>query len=403
MIDVVKMLPIHLYYLLKYLLSSVFLTHPDMAGYIREKCRNNIIFWLEFYVSFPETPSKTPFIFKNYQYKKDYIKKLADNIKQGKGLVVSKSEDMGATELTALVLLWYWMFHPDCNFAVFARNTRKLCTVSNPETIFGLYRYVLERTPERLLFPKIKEGQKAYRLLPYRDNKLCAMLVNTFTGNVIYGFSGGKISYFPRSRAFKAVWFDDMAFHRYETEHYHKVKKWPVIATSCPNGTASTFYDLTQDPELEQYRLHWSDNPDCDESWHQHILETLDPVYIEQFLNINFDYKYKRQVTKLTRVVPEGEEPPVKKRRPRRRQQSTFLKTFAGAQQQPVKRIHRNNPEQPRVVSFEEYKARRQQELRKEAELDTLMLAMSVINVIYGEMYFYNKPKLADKRFIIRG
>jgi hypothetical protein len=398
MIYVMKMLPLHLYYLLKYLLFRVFFDHPDMAYYVREKCHANILFWLDYYVSFPDAPSKIPFIFRNYTYKKEYIRKLADNLKQGKGLIVSKSEDMDTTRLTAMVLLWYWMFFPGGSFAIFARTTRQLCKADDPEAIFNLYRYVLERTPPMLLDSRFEQGKKTYKIIINRRKQFCAMLINYRTGNIIYGYSGARVNYLPTGRKLRAAWFDDMAFHKFQEANLKKLNGVPILATSCPNGTDNCFYDLTQNPALDQYQLHWSMNPEYYESWHKHIIETFDPVYIEQYFNINFEYKYKRPAPVQVAAVTGEEKKPKKPRKPRRKQQSTFAKTFAQSEAWPVRQTHKNRPERPAVISFEEFKKRRQKPLETRAELDTLYYGVTVINVAYGEAYFYNKQAMLSRR-----
>jgi hypothetical protein len=393
MFDVLKLAPLHLYYLLKYLLFRIFFLHPESASYIREKCKNNILFWFEFYVSFPEAPSKTPFIFKNYRYKKEYIKKLAENLKQGRGLIVSKSENMGATELTALVLLWYWLFYENSNFVIFGRTSREVFRGTDPNTIFCLYRYVLDRLPPMLIHPRLKEDQQPYKLIINRRRQFCAMLINPLNGNRLYGYSGARINYLPANRQFKAAWFDDMAFQKHQETHLAKLKSIPVIATSCPNGTASVFYDLTQEAAFDQYTLHWADNPDCDEAWHKHILETADPIYIEQFLNINFDYKYKKPPVARLVAADVGEKKKRKPRKPRRKQQSSFVKTFAGAQQSPVKRVHFNKKEKPAVISFDAYRERRAKQPTA-IKIDSIAQAISIINYVSRDMVVYNHTVL---------
>lgn len=393
MFDALKFEPLHLYYLLKYLLFSVLMQHPEGAAYIHDKCSENILFWLEFFVSVPGAANKMPYAFKNYRYKKDYIKKLADNLKNGRGLVVSKSENMPATELTALVLLWYWMFRRDSSFFIFSRTTRKLFKTSDAESIFGLYAFILEKTPTRLLIPYARQHElatnKGYRLTIRRQKQFRAVLVNVRNKNVIYGFSGGRQNFWPAGKRLRAVWFDDMAFQRYERHTFDKVQKLlpgvPVVATSCAGGKTGAFFELTQSNSLDQYTLHWADNPECDENWFNELTISLDPVYMEQYYNINFDYQYKKPVVRAQKTS-ENEKPARKKRR----QRSSYLKVFGTTSVKVERKSYSRAIEAPQVRSFAEFVSSDRAEQINNAGVSSFTIALACINWANIDIKFYN-------------
>lgn len=54
---------------------------------------------------------------------------------------------------------------------------------------------------------------------------------------------------------------------------------------------------MVNDPEYDKYTLHWIYNPLCNTIWYNEYCNTKPPEWVEQYLNINYAYKYTEPQT----------------------------------------------------------------------------------------------------------
>jgi len=267
-----------------------------------------------------------------YPFQKHYARKLISCIEQGIPLIVEKSEKMGATMVTSLLLLWYWLFKPDSNSVIICKSFRDLYIKSSHRSIFRMFELILKALPECIM------PRGSYEFRYNRKRRYYCVLINKLNGNRLYGFSSNRKAFLPKRHQIKAVFFDDFAFHKHADFHWHYFRHADSrIAVSCPRGKANLFYELTrkknttsskdkkappeacdslagdrhevskgEDPlYVVRWRsLHWFVHPEYDQSWYENARETLEPKYISQFINIHYDYIWKKPPQEISKEKP---------------------------------------------------------------------------------------------------
>lgn len=321
-----KIQVLQLFKWIKTLLGQLLLNNKKAQKSIKIKCSEDFFFWYEFFVC--QSAQKKPPL-NNYEllepYQVNYISALIDSIDKGKDLLVEKSVGMGATQLTSLVFLWYWLYKNDSNLMILTKNSHGI------KEIFNDYEKLLQTLPagilDNRLIPEKKTGKKTENLYlkSIKKPRRTAILKNPSNGNVLYIFSAYKRLFPAHSKTFKAVFLDDFAFQRNQKEHWQSFKKVGCvkIVASCPNGTANYFYDLGQ-TGLKTYRLHWALKHQASIEWYKAQTEGKDPIYVEQYLNISYKVRQvKKRATKAA-CKAEGQAEASITARSRRPKRQTF-------------------------------------------------------------------------------
>lgn len=96
------------------------------------------------------------------------------------------------------------------------------------------------------------------------------------------------------SLQYKAIIFDEFAFHKHADTMWERVKNKNItkIVISSANGKSNLFYKLVSENCLPNYTMHWLHDPACDQKWYQQICLNNDPIWVEQYINIDYNYKY---------------------------------------------------------------------------------------------------------------
>lgn len=302
-------LRVHIYQLfrwLKALLERLLVYNLQAKDLIRCRCAEDFFFWYEFFVC-----QKTIKASEKHQYSLlepyqiNYIRQLIRSINSGEDLLVEKSIKMGATTMTSLVFLWYWLYKDNSNLMILTRTKKSqkeillkclhlLCQLPADILPDGLADLATEAQKE---FSK-NRGVKGLCLL--REPRATGILKNPENGNILYLFSSYYRVYPVRSRPFRAVFFDDLAFQRNQQQHWESFGRAGCIriGASCPNGMANFFYTLVHSG-VELFKLHWVLKNKASEEWYRAQTEGCEAVFVEQYFNINYSVRQvKKRATK---------------------------------------------------------------------------------------------------------
>lgn len=214
--------------------------NPSMQRALVNECRNDIIFWFEWfcYTFNPRvTPAHLPF--NPYPFQKETIKVIQSCVQRGEPLIIEKSRDMGLSWLVLLVFQWFWIFEDGADFLCGSRKQDDVDKKGDRSALFEKFRYNLRMQPEWMC-PKL-----TYQ----NDNYL--KITHPITGNILKGESA--TADFGRSQRFKAVLMDEVARHPYGDYAYASVSQSSncIILLFTPFGQANIAYRMRQHPEVE--------------------------------------------------------------------------------------------------------------------------------------------------------
>lgn len=304
-----------------------------------ERLIEDISFFIDMFVEIPEVdPYKLRCIRENEdpegilkwnkcylpRYQEEFIHTVLRRIRHYKGLVVEKSEKMGATMSMVLISLWYFLFIPRSDILIVKPHRKDVYTedylnllIKNPEElrnnspmpIMNLILLMYKRLPTKL---------KPYFGIELKEDKeqhYKCYIINHDNKNRIYVTSNHKEFFLDdllmqdktrEQRYFKAIFLDDMAFNRKVDNLWPQLKPHTdsVICISSPNGKNNLFYELKENHSADLYTLHWILKPETSKQWYNGIQKISTPDYIEQYLNINYDIKYikKRKKTEKNKT-----------------------------------------------------------------------------------------------------
>lgn len=288
------------------LIESAFLS-PDIAFEIKEKCKNNFLFWLEYFCwTFDPRPNAImpimPFL--PYQFQKEDALELIDAISNGDDRLIEKSRDMGYTWLICYIFQWFWQFHEGANFLIGSRIIDNVDIIGDPACIFEKLRLNIKKQPPFLA----PAGFNKELHMPY------TRIINPENGNSIIG--GTSSPNFGRSGRYKAILMDEFAF--WEHAHY----AWGAssqstecrIALSTPFGATNKFAELRFAGTIAIITRHWSSHPrktdgfiefedgTCTSKWYEEQKNKMTEVERGRELDIDYMtsregavYKFKRK------------------------------------------------------------------------------------------------------------
>jgi hypothetical protein len=65
------------------------------------------------------------------------------------------------------------------------------------------------------------------------------------------------------------------------------------IVVSCANGKSNLFYELATSGNYALHTMHWLHEPSCDERWYNDICKNRPFHWVEQYINIDYNFKTK--------------------------------------------------------------------------------------------------------------
>lgn len=286
------------------------LTSETFRAAVYEKCRTDIIFWINsfcwVYEPRPERIKTLGYrdahlLFLTWEFQDKYIKWLIERIENGEDCLTEKSRDMGVSWLTVTVFTWFWMFGGAGNdFLVGSRKSDFVDKQGEMDALMPKIRYQVSRQP-RFLKP---------RGFVMREHGLYMRLINPETGSTISGESNNE--YFGTGGRKKAVLFDEFSKWKYTDESAWQSASDVTdckIAVSSANGKSNHFYDLRSGKagDIKVYRLHWTEHPHKTPDWYENekkrrskkdVAAELDIDYSASVTNKAWEnYKYETHVT----------------------------------------------------------------------------------------------------------
>lgn len=213
---------------------------PSFAMAMRERCKDDIIFWFNHfcYTFNPRvTPSHLPFNL--YPFQEEVILLMQDCIERGEPLIIEKSRDMGLSWMVVLTFQWFWLFRDGADFLLGSRKEDDVDKRGDRSTLFQKFRYNLELQPDWIC-PKLGKNDDAHLKIIHPTN-----------GNLLKGESA--TADFGRSQRYRAVLMDEVARHPYGEYAYASVSQSTncVILLFTPFGRANIAYKMRSHPNVE--------------------------------------------------------------------------------------------------------------------------------------------------------
>lgn len=238
---------------------------PELAALLREKCRRDCVYWINYFV-FTHEPrphylkwyglknATIPFVLFPFQEK--FVRNMIDHIDHGKGLLVEKSRDMGASWMVLTVITWYWLFGGSGNdFLLGSRKYDYVDKRGRTDTLFQKVRYILEK------LVNIAPGfmPNGYNVKKH-DN--VGMIVNPETGSFLAGEANNEN--FGTSGRYKGVMLDEFSkWLETDAAAWTSIQDATAapIVVSTPYGIGRKFSQLRFSGAIDVETLHWSDHP----------------------------------------------------------------------------------------------------------------------------------------------
>ena len=238
-----------------------------------------------------QTGGNLPFIL--FPYQEDFIRTLAESIRNGKDLYVDKSRDMGATWCLIWVYVWFWMFSDTFSGHLGSRK-EELVDNKTKDSLMGIIDYALKSLPKWML-PANFDPKK---------HRLHLKLTNPENHNLITGESMN--SDFSRQSRKSVVAFDEFAFWEYGKNAWDSAGDTSPcrIAVTTPNGRNHAA--LLRESGIKVVSLHWSKHPLKDQSWYDYQRQRRTDEEIAQELDISYQKSQEGRVYPEWDLVPYG-------------------------------------------------------------------------------------------------
>lgn len=226
---------------------------PQLAADVVGLCSKDIVWCFNtlFWTFDPRRPSSArPFILWPYQV--ELIRKLEDNYKAKKDLLIEKSRDMGATWIMLSWLFWHWRFEPGFQALIGSRLEELIDKRGDLASHFERLRWMARHMPAWWL-PKGFDLSKhaAYLQIVNHENG-CAILGQAVTNE------------FSRQGRYNICAVDEFAFTESAEDAWRGMAdSSPMrIVLSSPKGLGNKFATLRRSSTIEVVTLHWSKHPE---------------------------------------------------------------------------------------------------------------------------------------------
>lgn len=232
----------------------------------------------EFGWTFDPRPNAYPhnLAFKLYDFQEELLLNIINRIKVGKGLMVEKSRDMGASWIALYAIVWCWMFMPGFQ-ALIGSRTEDLVDNKTMDSLFGKIDYILRR------LPFLPEG------FSMEKDRIRLKIINPMNGNVIKGESASAD--FGRQGRYRVVLLDEMAFWEAPEESWASCgesTRCRLAITTPPKRPNFAKY-LRFSGIIDVVTLHWHQHPLKDEAWYQLMKSEKTPEELAREVDINWE------------------------------------------------------------------------------------------------------------------
>lgn len=245
---------------------------------IRKAIKDPVFFVNRFGYTFDPRPNAFPhhLKFDLYDFQEDLLRNVIDRIKVGKGLMIEKSRDMGASWVVLYAIVWCWMFMPGFQALIGSRTENKVDD-GTLESLFGKIDYILNKMP---LLPDGFSMEK---------DRTRLKIVNPANGNVIKGESANAD--FGRQGRYRVVMLDEMAFWESPEQSWASCgesTRCRIAITTPPNRPNFAKY-LRFSGIIDVVTLHWRQHPLKDEVWYQLMKSEKTPEELAREVDINWE------------------------------------------------------------------------------------------------------------------
>jgi len=228
------------------------------------------------------TINHLPFIL--FDYQKEAIRWMIQNIESGTDGLVEKSRDMGMTWLLFVwIPIWYWLFQDGTNILV-GSYKEALVDDRTQDSIFGKLDYALDSLPNWILPKGFKKDK----------NRNHMKLVNPVTQNLITGDTMNPS--FGRGARKNVILFDELGFWDYAKDAWESAGDSTTcrIANSTPKGY--NYYAMLRESGISVLTLHWTLHPLKDQAWYQFECYRRTPEEVAQELDISYNKSQEGRV-----------------------------------------------------------------------------------------------------------
>ena len=240
----------------------------DYQAFIAEKCRDDLLFWVNSFVWLiePRTTEVIPFITYPYQ------DRIFGDLQAAMGhhdLIMVKSRDMGGTWMVVTAFTHQWQFCENASFQLVSRVQDDVDTVGDYSTILPKIDFILDHQPDWLA-PSVKQRSRKQLIL---QNRLNESLFRGYPTTANVGLGGRRRGTLFDEFAAVPV---DQADATLATTQFIGTRIW----CSTPRGPSNTFAKLAHDPRVRRVDLDWSEHPEKNPGLYTCVkgrLKELDP------------------------------------------------------------------------------------------------------------------------------
>lgn len=267
-----------------------------------DKCTYNPLFFMEIFIRLPifDPDDDKNFLnpaglkdFFNTKIRQQLVNEIISTINLNTNLLVQKTTGLGATTTIITTALWYVLFKPDSRIVIVSQayNSKKASSSATSifYTLLAIYNQLIKiLMVDVLRFDSSQNGIKYYTVENNYINSSIILLASTKPVDLT--------SFFPdiNELTHKAIIFDEFAFHKHADPIWQTVENYPIskIVISSANGKSNLFYQLISAKTLPIHTMHWFDAPTKDQKWYENICKNNDPIWVEQYINIDYNFKY---------------------------------------------------------------------------------------------------------------
>jgi hypothetical protein len=256
----------------------------EFQAVLLEKCRRDILFWVDHFAWTydPRRKGKLPFV--AYDFQRKGILEMKHKIDTQADLGIDKSRDMGVSWIICLVFVHYWLFEEGSLFHIGSRSEAYVDKAGDWKTLFVKLRYLVSNLP-----PWMKpEEFDPRKHMPFMK------IENPTNGNTITGESAN--TEFSRGGRFKAIALDEFAFWPFSNSVWTATAdSTPCrIPVSTPNGKANRFGRLMTSKKegeriMNKLTFQWTEHPLKTREWYEAEKARRSPAEIAKELDINYD------------------------------------------------------------------------------------------------------------------
>ena len=283
----------------------------DFQDALIERCRNDILFFLNAFVFIYEPRSKkvdgeqapTQIPFTTWSHQDPCVLALKDAIEQQHDIGVEKSRGEGATWMVLMVFLWLWLFRKQfVSLGMVSRNEQASDNPEDPDSLGWKLDFALANLPRWMVHLEKGEPKQPAPSTKFHRSVRNHTWVNRNTKSTITAYTTtGDLARGGRKTTF---FLDEMASYRAGEDE--AVMSSMVEVTDCvvmvstPQGPRGAYYKVMKEDGdagiLKKIRIHWTDNESRNRGLYAVIdgmpvaadpaNNPLSPEYIEKWLTL---------------------------------------------------------------------------------------------------------------------